>query len=115
MTIRSLPKSKSVVREQLFLIVFWIPIKKCKKQILCPFLMIITTLPQLIIVCVVDCDQCYNMWLRYLINSIYLIAHTPELLTFSLFIYPSTVYKNAFYKTFIGQLLLILLKRCCCR
>jgi hypothetical protein len=110
MIIRLLAQSKSLIQHQSFLVAFWKQIKKCKKQLICPSLMIVSTLPQLIIVFAVDCDQWHNMWLRYLILAMYLIAHSPELLTFFLFIYPSTVYTNAFQQTVIGKRLSNILK-----
>ncbi|UJR18683.1 hypothetical protein I4U23_005590 [Adineta vaga] len=102
MIIRSLAQSKSLTQQQSFLITFWKQIKKCKNQIISPLLMILSTLPQIITVFSIDCDQWYNMWVRYIVLSMYLIAHSPDLLTFFLFIYPSTVFKNAFTKTIIG-------------
>ena len=110
MIIRLLAQSKSLTQKQSFLEAFGKQMQKCKNQLICPCVMIISTLPQLIIVFAVDCDQWYNMWLRYLILAMYLIAHTPELLTFILLIYPSSVYKSAFQKTIIGKRLSIILK-----
>ncbi|CAF1521977.1 unnamed protein product [Adineta ricciae] len=110
MTIRLLAQSKSSTQKQSFSVTFLKQIQKCKNQLISPFLMLISTLPQLIIVFAVDCDQWYNMWLRHLILAMYLIAHTPEVLTFILLIYPSTVYKCAFQQTIIGKRLSTILK-----
>ncbi|CAF1466525.1 unnamed protein product [Adineta ricciae] len=110
MTLRSVAQSKSSVHKQSFLVTFCEQIQQCKNQLICPFVLIASTLPQLIIVFAVDCDQWYNMWLRYLILAMYLIAHIPHVLTFFLFIYPSTVYKNAFRQTSIGKRLCLILK-----
>jgi hypothetical protein len=67
MTMQLAAQSRSSTQHQSFLSSFWIQIKKCKKQLICPILMIVSSLPQLIIAFAVDCDQWYTMWLRHLI------------------------------------------------
>ena len=94
MIIRSLAKSKSLTQQQSFLITFWKQIKKCKNQIIPPFLIILSALPQIITVFSIDCDQWYNMWVRHIVLAMYLVALSPDSLTFFLFIYPLTVFKN---------------------
>ena len=78
MTLRSVAQSKSATQQQTFLSSFWMQIQKCQKQLICPTLMIVSSLPQLIIAFVVDCDQWYIMWFRYLILTIDLISHIPR-------------------------------------
>lgn len=103
MIIRLAAQSRSSVQQESFLSALWIQIKKCRKQLICPILMIISSLPQLVIGFSVDCDQWHNLWLRYLILASYLTAHTSQWASFVLFIYPSENYKKAFQQTLIGK------------
>lgn len=103
MIIRMTAQSKSSVRQQSFLSAFWLQIKQCKEQVICLSMMIISSLPQLIIVLAVQCEQWDNMLLRHVILSAYLISHLPETTSFFLFIFPSTLFRKAFFQTLIGK------------
>lgn len=86
MIIRMTARSKSSVRQQSFRSAFWLQIQECKEQVVCLSMMIISSLPQLIIVLAVRCEQWDNMPLRHAILSAYLTSHLPETTSFFLFI-----------------------------
>ncbi|CAF1172606.1 unnamed protein product, partial [Didymodactylos carnosus] len=97
-------RSKSNVSHESFISSLWFQIKLRYEQLLCPLLMILCSLPQLLAGFILSCDTWNIVWLKHFIISLYYFAYIPQLLTFFLFIQPSRIYKQAFKQSQIGKL-----------
>ncbi len=76
---------------------------KTKKEIFIPSLMIISSaLPQLIISFSLACTDLDIKWERYLLILGYFFSYTPQILTFHLYVQPSTFFMTEFYSTNVG-------------
>jgi len=76
---------------------------KKKKEIFVPSIMIIlSALPQLIISFSLACTELDTKWERYLLITAYFFSYSPQMLTFHLYVAPSTFFLTEFYLTNIG-------------
>jgi hypothetical protein len=83
---------------------FFEHIKK-KKEIYVPCMMIIrSALPQFIISFSLACTQFNTKWIRYLLIIAYFLSYIPQVLTFHLYVQPSTFFLMEFYSTKTGRL-----------
>lgn len=64
---------------------------------------IISGLPQFIISFLFACTELKLAWQRYALITAYLVTFTRQMLTFFLYIQPSSMFKEEFYMTSIGQ------------
>ncbi len=79
---------------------------KKKKEIFVPSIMIIlSALPQLIISFLLACTDLDIRWERYLLIIAYFFSYTPQILTFHLYVQPSTFFLDEFYLTKVGATL----------
>jgi hypothetical protein len=85
-----------VIREQ---------ISAQKELFIPPMIIIASALPQLIISFNLACTELHIPWQRYLLIVAYFLSYLPQILTFVLYIQPSTFYKSEFQLTRIGKLL----------
>lgn len=83
--------------------IFYEHIKK-KKEIFVPTIMIIlSALPQFIISFSLACTDLDTRWERYLLIIAFFFSYTPQILTFHLYVQPSTFFLTEFYSTNMGS------------
>jgi hypothetical protein len=69
------------------------------------FIIIASALPQFIISFNFACTELNIAWQRYVLTTAYFLSYFPQILTFLLYVQPSTFYKSEFQLTQIGKML----------
>ncbi|CAF1136975.1 unnamed protein product [Adineta steineri] len=73
-----------------------------KELYITPLAIAISALPQITLSFTLACQQLVQ-WQKHLLLCAYLLSYTPQILAFCLFVLPSTIYKQEFSQTWIGQ------------
>ena len=103
--IRTVARSKSNLNQTKLISEIWKQMKLYYEQLACPILMIFCSSPELFMALIVKCHQWDNSYRRSTMIVMHLVSFIPQILTFYLFIQPSTVYRNAFVRnTRVGQI-----------
>ena len=77
-----------------------------QKELFIPALTtIISALPQFIISFSFACREMNNAWQRYALTIAYFVSYMPQILSFFIYVQPSSFYKSEFQLTKIGKLL----------
>jgi hypothetical protein len=77
-----------------------------QRELFIPSLIIIASaLPQFIISFNFACTEPNIAWQRYILTVAYFLSYLPQILTFLLYVLPSTFYKSEFQLTRIGKIL----------
>jgi len=84
---------------------FYQHLKQNKEIFVPPIMIILSALPQLIISFLLACTDFDIRWERYLLIIAYFFSYTPQILTFHLYVQPSTFFLNEFYSTNMGATL----------
>jgi hypothetical protein len=85
-----------VLREQLV---------KQKELFTPPLAIIVSALPQFIVSFSFACTELNVAWQRYILTIAYFMSYLPQILTYLLYIQPSTFYKSEFHLTSISKIL----------
>jgi len=81
---------------------FYQHLKQNKEIFVPPIMIILSALPQLIISFLLACTDFDIRWERYLLIIAYFFSYTPQILTFHLYVQPSTFFLHEFYSTNMG-------------
>ncbi|CAF0843456.1 unnamed protein product [Adineta steineri] len=104
--IRTVARSKSNIHKTNFVSEIWKQIKQYYEQLACPILIIMCSAPELLMILIIKCHQWDNTPIRTSMIIMHFVSFVPQMLSYYLFIQPSTVYRKAFIdNTRIGQIL----------
>ncbi|CAF4025453.1 unnamed protein product [Rotaria sp. Silwood2] len=78
-----------------------------KELFITPIIILASALPQAILAFTYACKELVEPWQRYSLLTTYFLSYSPQVLGFLLFVLPSTMYKEEFYKTKLAQILSI--------
>jgi hypothetical protein len=85
------------------LTVFKAQLNKHKELFIGPLFIVLSGSPQFIISFSLACTELSIAWQRYTLTVAYFLSFLPQVLSYYLFIAPSTFYKDEFFLTSIGK------------
>ena len=80
-------------------------IKRQKQIFIPPIITVISALPHIIISFSLACTELDRAWQRHLLTTTYFLSFIPQILTFHLYVQPSTMFMKEFYSTYVGKTL----------
>lgn len=92
-------------RKKAYLQIFREQTAKQKELFIPSLIIIVSALPQFIISFSFACTEMNSDWQRYALTTAYFVSYIPQILTFFLYIQPSTFYKSEFQLTRISKFL----------